>query len=120
MSRSIHQRLSADLSLGAIPRPHTNTDLARHRTRRAAGSRQRNRHNAFGVRRREAMAIHHEGFATDADGLLAEGQEYRRGGDGLSWWRVSDSRHRSRGHRGLRLADVEWNHVRAAEVPPAA
>src|SRR2546423_11358347 len=65
------------------------------------------------------MAIHHEGFATDADGVLAEGQEYRRRGDGLSWWRLSDSRHRSRGHRGLRLADVEWNHVRAAEVPRA-
>ncbi len=60
-----------------------------------------------------------QSVAAHDDGLFAERKKYGCRGGGVSRRRLSDSGHRSRRHGGLRLADLQRNHVRAAEVPRA-
>ena len=50
-------------------------------------------------------------LAAHDDGLLADGQQHRRCGHRLSRRRLSDSRHRPRRHRSLRLADCQGDHL---------
>ena len=55
----------------------------------------------------------------DAYGLLAKGKEHRRRDRRLPGRRISHFSHRSRGHRGLRLAELGRHHVRSGQIPSA-
>src|SRR5258708_9970499 len=65
------------------------------------------------------MGLCGQSLAAYDDGLCAKREEYRRCGGGVSWRGLSDSGYRSGRHGGLRLADVQGDHVRAIEVPRA-
>ena len=70
-----------------------------------------------GSGRRKTVDLYQQCLAADADGLLANGEEHGRGGNRVPGRRIRNPRHRSRGHRGLRLACIPRHYLRAPEIP---
>src|SRR5438034_8552657 len=112
----------ADEWLAAVAGAYAGIDMAWSGTRCAAALEARDRYDK-GEQRvpggRQAVDLCQQRLAADDDGLLPKGKEYGRCGGRVSWRGLSDSRDRSRRHGGLRLADIEAHHVRAAQVPRA-
>jgi len=72
--------------------------------------------NTFLVAGRQVIGCEQRDAAHD-DGLFTHGNEYRRGGGRLPRRWLSDPGHRSGRHGSLRLANLQRNHVCAAQVP---
>ena len=69
-----------------------------------------------GTGRRKTVDLYQQCLAADDDGLLANGEEHGRGGDRVPGRRIRNPRHRSRRHRGLRLACIPRHYLRAPEI----
>jgi hypothetical protein len=111
-----------EVHLAALPGPHPNPDLARNSAGRPPCQRPRiggdgPRPDSFHCR--QAHDWHQQRLAPHHDGLLAHRQEHRRRGRRLSRRRLSGTGHRSRRHRGLRLARAPRYHLCPAEISRA-
>ena len=111
-----------DANVAAIARTHTSTDMARGSAWHASGDRGGDlydeREGPPGCR--QAVDIRRASVTAYDDDLFPHGKEHGDGCDGISRRRLTDPGHRPGGHGGLRLANVQGHHVRAAEVPRAA
>src|SRR4051812_42194293 len=109
----------ADECLATLAWPYADSDLARCGTwcarRHPRGSRCHDGERQ--ARCRPAVDVHRKRLTANDHAVLAQRNEHWGGGGRVSRRWLSDSRDRSRGHRGLRLADVAGYQLRAAQVP---